>query len=85
MNELTRVLWDYAREYRLDTCHQKEDRDNRRDAVQMVERTMEKFRETCPKELAERLDILWDELEEIRSDDMAAAFACGLHVGLSLR
>lgn len=85
MNELTRVLWEYAANYCLETCYSKDGKDNRAAAEQMAERAMEKLRKTCSPEDTGRLDALWDGLEEIRTEDMEAAFLCGFQFGLSFR
>ena len=85
MDEITRVLWDYAAAYRLDTCYSKDDQDNRTAAARMAERALEKLRKTCTPENLDRLEALWSGLEELRCEDMEAAFVCGLHMGLCLR
>lgn len=84
MDDLTRILWEYAAAYRLETCYSKDDKDNRTAAEQMAGKAMEKLQKTCSAENLDRLDALWSGLEEVRSEDMEAAFACGLSVGLSL-
>lgn len=84
MNDLTRVLWEYASTYQLETCYNKANQENRKAAEQMAETALEKLQKTCPPEILDRLDALWSGLEEIRSEDMEAAFVCGLSVGLSL-
>ena len=83
MDELTRVLWDYACQCRLEGCYSLEMKTMREEEEKMTGRNREHMEKAgCP---AKDLENLWYSLEVIRTVDMEAAFTCGLRLGLALK
>ena len=85
MDDLTRVLRDYAFRCLLEGCYCAASREEREDSERMVGRNMELLQTMCSTETLDRVHILLETQEGIRAEDMDAAFACGLKVGLALR
>lgn len=83
MDELTRILWDYACRCRLEGCYDLSMKQERDEDEEMAGRNRARLEElgTAKKEL----ETLCDCLELIRTVDMEAAFACGLRMGLALK
>ena len=85
MDELTRILWEYACKYRLEGCYDltmKEEREENEEAIDQCRKLLEKL---CSAQALERAEELCYYLEVLRSVDQEAAFLCGLRLGLSLR
>ena len=83
MDELTRILWDYACRCRLEGCYSLEMKTMREEEEKMTGRNREHMEKAgCP---AKDLENLWYSLEVIRTVDMEAAFTCGLRLGLALK
>ena len=82
MDELTRVLWEYASDCRLESCYDQQMKKERRDGETTAERNMERLEEAGAA--GKELEKLWEALVLVRSVDMEAAFTCGLRLGLSL-
>lgn len=82
MDELTRVLWDYACQCRLDGCYDLQTKAAREEEEELAGRNRAHLEESGAEKDA--LESLWDGLELIRAMDMEAAFVCGLRLGLSL-
>ena len=85
MDELTHILWEYAGKYRLEGCYDMSAWKAREENEQAAGWNLEDLRRLCPSEALERVGVLMDCLENIRGEDVEAAFACGLRLGLSLR
>lgn len=85
MDELTRVLWEYASRYRLDGFYDREGQESREECVRAVECNREELEKICPSIVFKRVDAICDCAEELRLRDMEAAFACGFRLGASLR
>ena len=83
MDELTRTLWEYASQCRLEGCYDLDMKKDREDGKTMAERNREHLKQTGLA--AKELENLWESLELVRFVDMEAAFTCGLRLGLSLR
>lgn len=83
MDELTRALWDYASQCRLEGCYDLNMKTNREDGETMAGRNRERLAQAGAAE--KELENLWESLELVRSVDMEAAFICGLRLGLNLR
>ena len=83
MDELTRILWEYASQCRLEGCYDLEMKRDRADGEKMagINRALLAEAGSIPK----AVENLWDSLELVRTVDREAAFACGLRLGLSLR
>ena len=85
MDELTHVLWTYASRYRMDGCYDASSQQHRAECERMVLRNRAELERLCSPEARKRLDSLCDHWEDIRAEDLEAAFTCGLRLGLSLR
>ena len=85
MDELTRVLWEYACKYRLDGFYDRDSQHSREECTHAVCRNRELLEQACPPDLFQRVAALCDCAEELRLRDMEAAFACGFRLGSSLR
>lgn len=85
MDEVTRVLWEYAGRYRLEGFYDREGQQGREECVRAVERNREELGKICPSDVSRRVSALCDCAEELRLRDMEAAFACGFRLGASLR
>lgn len=85
MQEVIRVLWEYASKYRLDGFYDRDAQQSRNECLRAVERNQEELEKLCPPELSRRVAALCDCAEELRLRDTEAAFTCGLRLGLSLR
>lgn len=85
MDELTRVLWEYASSCRLDAFYDREAQQGREECVHAIECNRKILEQACPPELYESATIICECGEELRWRDMEAAFECGLRLGLSLR
>ena len=83
MDELTRVLWEFAAACRLEGCYDLNMKKDREDGKTMAEWNLEHLKGT--EIAAKELENLWEALELVRSVDMEAAFTCGFRLGLSLR
>ena len=83
MDELTRTLWEYASQCRLDGCYDMDMKKDREDGAAMADRNRERLEQVGAA--AKELENLWESLALVRSVDMEAAFTCGLQLGLSLR
>ncbi len=80
MDELTRILWEYACECRLEGCYDLQMKKAQQEEEEMVGRNLEKL--DCQAKVLENLCY---SLDIIRTVDMEAAFTCGLRLGLSLK
>ncbi len=85
MEEVIRVLWEYAGKYRLDGFYDRDAQQSREECVRSVCRNREELERACPPETLRRVAALCDCGEELRLRDMEAAFACGFRLGSSLR
>lgn len=85
MDELTRILWEYACKYRLESCYDRYMQEERKENEEVLQKNQEKLKNLCSVELWTKIDNLSDALETIRLIDEEAAFLCGLRLGLSLR
>ena len=83
MDELTRTLWEYASQCRLEGCYDLGMKKDREDGEKMAGKNREQLEQAGA--IAKELENLWESLELVRSVDMEAAFTCGLRLGLSLR
>ncbi|MCI8594794.1 MAG: hypothetical protein HFF09_06020 [Oscillospiraceae bacterium] len=84
MYQLVRILYRYARENYLQDQYDPEAFRQKKESFRCAERAYAKLKEEWPQQVAERLAILWDELELAYELDAEASFACGLSVGLAL-
>lgn len=84
MNELTRVLWEYA-VCRLEGCYDRDSQKERRECEEAVAWNWEQLEALCPSPVWKQVEALSGCLETIRSIDMEAAFICGLRLGQELR
>ena len=83
MDELTRILWDYACKCRLEGCYDLQMKTARAEEEGMSGRNQARLKELDgAKEETEKLCY---SLDIIRTVDMEAAFTCGLQLGLSLK
>lgn len=85
MDEVTRVLWEYASKYRLDGFYDRDAQHSRDECAQAVVKNREELEKICPSIVFKRVDAICDCAEELRLRDMEAAFACGFCLGSSLR
>lgn len=85
MQEIIRVLWEYASQSRLDGFYDRDARQSREECVRAVGRNREELEKICPSIVFKRVDAICDCAEELRLRDMEAAFACGFRLGASLR
>lgn len=85
MDELTRVLWEYASKYRLDGFYDRDAQHSREESACAVEQNRAALEELSPPDLWKRVSTLYSCAEELRLRDMEAAFACGFQLGASLR
>lgn len=85
MDELMRILWEYAGKYRLDSFYDRDAQRSRDECTRAVSRNREELEKTCPPDALQRVSALCDCAEELRLRDMEAAFACGFRLGASLR
>lgn len=83
MDELTRILWDYACECRLEGCYDLQMKKAREEEETMAHRNRARLEELDGAE--DGLEKLWYGLDIVRNVDMEAAFTCGLQLGLALR
>ncbi len=83
MDELTRILWEYACECRLEGCYDLQIKKALQEEEEMAGRNRESLEKAdCQVETLEKLCF---SLDIIRTVDMEAAFTCGLRLGLSLK
>ena len=85
MQEIIRVLWEYASQYRLDGFYSRDDQQSIDECTWAIAQNREELEKTCTPDVAERISTICDCAEELRLHDMAAAFACGFRLGSSLR
>lgn len=85
MQEIIRVLWEYASRYRLDGFYDRDAQQSRDESAWDVVRNREELEKTCSPGVFKRIDAICDCAEELRLRDMEAAFACGFQLGASLR
>lgn len=85
MDELTRVLWEYASRYCIDGFYDREAQQSREESAGAVCRNREALEQACPPDVFKRVSAICDCAEEVRLRDMEAAFACGFRLGTSLR
>ena len=85
MDELTRVLWEYASSYRLEAFYGREGQEGREECTCAMEQNRAELKELSPPDLWKRVSALYDCAEELRLRDMEAPFACGFRLGASLR
>ena len=78
MDDLPRVLWQYASKYQLESCYDQSMQEEREDNENMMQRNQEKLKVLCSAELKERVENIFDALEILRTVDMEAAFTCAL-------
>ena len=83
MDELTRILWDYACKCRLEGCYDLRMITARAEEEEMAGRNQARLEELDAAK--DTLDKLCYSLDIIRTVDMEAAFTCGLQLGLSLK
>lgn len=83
MDELTRILWDYACKCRLEGCYDLRMKTARAEEEEMAGRNHARLEALDGAE--DRLEKLCYSLDIIRTVDMEAAFTCGLQLGLSLK
>ena len=85
MQEIMRVLWEYASQYRLDGFYSRDAQQSRDECTWAVAQNREELEKICPPDVFERIAVICDCAEELRLRDMEAAFACGFCLGSSLR
>ena len=85
MDDMVHILWEYASRYRLDGFYDRDAQRGRDGCACAVEKNRIALEEACPPDLLRRVSAICDSVEEIRLYDMEAAFACGFHLGTSLR
>lgn len=85
MQEVIRVLWEYASKYRLASCYDRDAQQSRQDRAKYVVQNREELQKVCPPDVFQRVQILCGCWEELRDRDMEAAFTCGSWLGTSLR
>lgn len=85
MDELTRTLWEYAKQRLLEGCYDLGMMREREDNETMADRNRKSLEELCSPRAVGRVGELCYCLEVLRMVDVEAAFACGLRLGLSLR
>ena len=85
MQEVIRVLWEYASQYRLDGFYDRDAQQSRDECVRAVANNRAELEKICPSIVFRRVSALCDCGEELRLRDMEAAFACGFRLGLTLR
>ena len=85
MDELTRILWEYAADCRLESCYDQQMKKEREENEEAIGWSRKKLEELCPSQALEQVENLCYYLEVIRAVDEEAAFTCGLRLGLSLR
>ena len=85
MQEVIRVLWEYASKYRLDAFYDRDTQKSREECACAVEKNRAALEGIGPPDVLRRVSALCDCAEELRLRDMEAAFACGFHLGTSLR
>lgn len=83
MDELTRILWDYACQCRLEGCYDLQMKQARQEEETMAERNRARLEELNGAK--DGLEKLCYSLDILRTVDMEAAFACGLQLGLALK
>ena len=81
MDDLTRVLCDYAYDNLLESCYGIQGRRAQWDSRYQAERRIKKLCVDRP----ELREAIWEELALAAGEDMDAAFTCGLKAGLALR
>ena len=84
MDDLTRVLCDYAYDNLLENSYGIRSRKIQRENQFQAERRLDRLCAAHP-ELREELEDMLEELSMAAGEDMDAAFTCGLKVGLALR
>ena len=84
MDDLTRVLCDYAYDHLLESSYGIRSQMIQREKRYQAERRMNQLCAAAP-ELRDELEAMWEELSVAAGEDMDAAFTCGLKVGLALR
>ena len=84
MDDLTRVLCDYAYDNLMEGSYGIRSRSIRRENQFQAERRLDRLCAAHPK-LREELEDMLEELSVAAGEDMDAAFTCGLRVGLALR
>ena len=80
MDELTRILWEYASDCRLEGCYDQQMRREREENEAAIDQSQRKLEVLCPEQAKD----LFYYLEVLRAVDMEAAFSCGLRLGLFL-
>lgn len=85
MEELMRVLWEYASRYRLDGFYDRDAQRSREECAHAVAKNRAALEEFSPPDVLKRVSAICDCAEELRLRDMEAAFACGFRLGASLR
>ena len=83
MDELTRVLWEYACKCRMEGCYDLSMKQARDEEEEMAGRNRAQLEELDAAK--DGLEKLCYSLDIIRTVDMEAAFTCGLQLGLALR
>lgn len=85
MDELTRILWEYAGKCRLEGCYDRSMQEEREEHEKAIDWSRRKLAELCPAQALEQVENLCYCMEVMRAVDEEAAFTCGLRLGLSLR
>lgn len=85
MEEVIRVLWEYASKYRLDGFYNRDAYLGREECAEAIIKNREELERICPSCIFKQVDALCDCSEELRQRDMEAAFACGFRLGTALR
>ena len=85
MQEVIRVLWEYASRYYIDSFYDREAQQSREESADAVCRNREALEQACPPDVFKRVSTICTCAEEVRLRDMEAAFACGFRLGSSLR
>ena len=84
MDELTRILWEYACKYRLESCYDRNMQEERQENEEAADFSRKKLEELCSSQALGQMEDLCYCMEVIHSVDEEAAFTCGLRLGLSL-
>lgn len=85
MQEIIRVLWEYASRYCIDGFYDRDTQQSREQCTRAICLNREELEKICPPDISQRIDALCGCWEELRDGDMEAAFACGFRLGASLR
>ena len=84
MEELTRVLWEYAA-CRLEGSYDREAQKERQECMEIADWNRSRLQAVCFPEALTWTENLCFCFETIRCIDMEAAFVSGLQLGLKLR